>query len=167
VARFPIYRQIGRRPSQVYVDDAIQPAASGPPERRLFDNVFRPSYAEIGDQIEERPGSLLLLTMSNDCHPIQLSVPRLLEVGTAFGHAEAVLHRDRKILDGLLAEGSVAEAPPGRSRAALSRLPDAMFEQDHPLVLAVLPGAPEQHQSPSRVPGETNVAPDEPLPEPH
>src|SRR5579862_2536460 len=79
-SRLPIYRQVGRRPSQVYIDDAMNPAASGPPERRLSDRVFWRTYAEIGDQIEERGGDLLLLTGPLVCHPIQLAEPRPLEV---------------------------------------------------------------------------------------
>lgn len=138
-ARLPIYRQIGRRPSQVYVDDAMKPSAAGLPERRLFDNVFWRGYAEIGDQIEERASGLVLLTAGTDCYPIQLSPPRTLEVATAFGQADAMLREDRKILDALLAEGSVVEASPRRSSALLSRSPDTVFDEDHPLVVAVHP----------------------------
>jgi hypothetical protein len=137
--RFPIYRQVGRCPSQVYVDDAMCPAASGLPARRLFDNVFWRTFAEIGDQIEERAGSLLLLTKDLGCHPIQLSAPRPLQVASAFGHADAVLRENKKILDDLLAEGTVVAASPQRSRVASSRLSDAMFAEDHPLVVPVQP----------------------------
>jgi hypothetical protein len=166
-AQFPVYRQVGRRPSQVYVDDAMRPAASGQPERRLFDNVFWLTSAEIGDQIEERAGGLLLLTKAMAGHPIQLSAPRLLEVATAFGHAEAVLREDRKILDDLLAEGAVVEASPQRSRAALSRLPDAMFAEDHPLVVAIRPsGFDDDDQSMSPATSGTDAASDEHLPGP-
>ena len=139
VAPFPVYRQIGRRPSQVYVDDMMRPAAAGQPERRLFDNVFWRTYAEIGDQIEERAGGLLLLTGATACHPIQFSVPRLLEVATAFGHADAVLREDRKILDDLLAGGTVVETLSPRSKVVLSRLPDTVFAEDHPLVVTIRP----------------------------
>jgi hypothetical protein len=163
-ARLPIYRQIGRRPSQVYVDDAMKPAAAGLPERRLFDNVFWRSHAEIGDQIEERAGGLLLLTAAVDCYPIQLSPPRALEVATAFGQADALLREDRKILDALLAGGSVVEVSPRRSRAPLSRSPDTVFDEDHPLVVAVHP--PEKDRSPPSVPAESLTALDSLVPEP-
>jgi hypothetical protein len=149
VARFPVYRQVGRRPSQVYVDDTMRPAASGLPERRLFDNVFWRTFAEIGDQLEERAGGLLLLTKEMECHPIQLSAPRFLEVATAFGHADAVLREDRKILDGLLAEGAVVVASPLRSRVAQSRVPDAVFADDHPLVVTTQPRDSEADQAAS------------------
>jgi hypothetical protein len=162
VAEFPIYQQVGRRPSQVYVDEAMRPAAAGQPERRLFDNVFWRTSAEIGDQIEERAGGLLLLTKETACHPIQLSAPRRLEVATAFGHADAVLREDRKILDDLLAEGAVVDASPRRSRAVLSRLPDAVFAEDHPLVVTIRPASIERHieddQSASPMDG-TDAAP--------
>jgi hypothetical protein len=134
-AAFPVYRQVGRRPSHVYVDDAMRPAASGRSERRLFDNVFWLTAAEVGDRIEERKDGLLLQTKKMHCHPIQLSAPRALEVATVFGHADAVLRKDRKILDTLLAEGTVVEGLPQRSRAELSRLPETMFAENHPLIV--------------------------------
>jgi hypothetical protein len=157
-AEFPIYRQIGRRPSQVYVDETMRPAADGLPERRLFDNVFWLTSVAIGDQIEERAGGLLLLTKELGCHPIQLSEPRLLEIATAFGHADATLRQDRQILDDLLAEGAVVDAPPRRLRIATSRLPDAVFAEDHPLVVTIRPPEIDDDQrAPSR-PGDTAVA---------
>jgi hypothetical protein len=162
-AQFPIYRQVGRRPSQVYVDETMRPTASGLPERRLFDNVFWRTSVEIGDQIEERPGGFLLLTTAMDCHPIQLSAPRLLEVATAFGHAQAVLREDRKILDDLLAEGAVIQASPERSRAALTRLPDAVFADDHPLVVTIRP--PDIEETSAASPA-TDTASDKHLPGP-
>jgi hypothetical protein len=163
--RFLVYRQIGRRPSRVYVDETIRPAAFGLPERRLFDNVFWRTFAEIGDQIEERAGGLLLLTKAMAYHPIQLSVPRMLEVATAFGHADAVLREDRKILDDLLAEGAVIEAPPRRSRLALSRAPDALFAEDHPLMVTVRPRNLEADQSVFPA-GGTDALPDQHLTRP-
>jgi hypothetical protein len=165
-ARFPIYRQVGRRPSQVYVDEAMRPAATGVPERRLFDNVFWRTSAEIGDQIEDRAGGLMLLTEAMACHPIQLSEPRLLEVATAFGHADAVLREDRKILDALLAEGAVVEASPRRSKVAQSRLPAAMFAEDHPLVVTIRPRGLDEDQSASPATCGTDAAPDKYLPGP-
>jgi hypothetical protein len=145
-ARFAIYRQFGRRPSRVYVDDAMHPAASGSPERRLSDNVFWRTSAEIGDQIEDRAGDMVLLTAANACHPIQLSPPRPLEVAIAFGHADAMLHENRKILDALLANGSVIEISAHRSKAVVSRLPDVVLAEGHPLVVTIRPCNPNGAQ---------------------
>jgi hypothetical protein len=142
-ARFAIYRQFGRGPSQVYVDDMMRAAASGPPERRLSDNVFWRTSAEVGDHFEERAGGMLLMTGAMACHPIQLSAPRSLEVATDFGHADAVLCEDRKILDGLLVNGSVIEVSAHRSKAASSRLPDIVLAEDHPLVVTIRPCSPD------------------------
>jgi hypothetical protein len=138
-ARFAIYRQFGRRPSQVYVDNTMQSVASGSPEGRLSDNVFWQTSAEVGDQIEDRAGGMLLRTEAEACHPVQLSAPRPLEVATAFGHADAVLREDRKILDGLLANGMVIEVSAHRSSATPSRLPDILLAEDHPLVVTIRP----------------------------
>ena len=144
--RFPVYRQVGRRPSQVYVDQTMTPAASGSPERRLSDSVFWRTFAEIGDQIEERAGGMLLLTEAMASHPIQLSVPRPLEVATAFGHADAVLHEDRKILDDLLAAGSVIEVPARRLKIISSQSPDTVLAENHPLVVTARPHGLDEDQ---------------------
>ena len=118
----------------------MRPAADGLPERRLFDNVFWRTAAAVGDQIEERAGGLLLQTKEMICHPIQLSAPRMLEVATAFGHADLRrCAKTAKILDDLLAEGAVVEVRPRRLRIATSRLPDAVFAEDHPLVVTTRP----------------------------
>jgi hypothetical protein len=162
-AAFPVYRQVGRRPSQVYVDAAMRPAASGLSERRLFDNVFWRTAAEVGDQIEERAGGLLLQKEDMTCHPIQLSAPRGLEVATAFGHADIVLREDRKILDTLLAGGAVVEGSPRRSRAILSRLPDAMFAENHPLVITTQSPDIEEGRSIAAAPGPADVETVSPL----
>jgi hypothetical protein len=149
-ARFPIYRKVGRRPSRVYVDDAMRPAESGLSARRLFDNVFWLTSAEIGDRIEERPGGLLLLTKHMAFHPIQLSVPRPLELATAFGHADAVLREDRKILDDLLAEGAVVEISTRPPKIMASRQPEAaevVFAEDHTLVVTIPPCAFDDQRS--------------------
>jgi hypothetical protein len=135
VTRVPIYQQIGRRPSRVYVDEGMKPAAFGTPARRLSDNVFWHTSADPGAQIEERAGGFVLLTEPTACHAIQLSVPRPLEVDTAFQHTATVLREDREIVDKLLAEGAVIETPPARLRPVPSRLPDSLLAEDHPLVV--------------------------------
>jgi hypothetical protein len=160
-ARFPVYRQVGRRPSQVYVDEAMSPSASGSPERRLSDGVFWRTYAEVGDQIEERAAGLLLLSGATGCHPIQLSPPRPLEIATAFGHADAVLREDRKVLDGLLAAGSVLEIEVRRSKTSPSQLPDTVFAEDHPLVVTVRPDSIVDDLPASPLAAGSAAAPDE------
>jgi len=163
-AQFAVYRQIGRCPSRVYVDEAMRPAASGSPARRLFDNVFWLTSTEIGDQIEERAGGLVLLTKDMACHPIQLSAPRAIDVATAFGHADAVLREDRKILDELLAEGAVVEASPQRSRVVLSRPPETLFAEDQPLVVTARPDNSEENEPLTSIELGTDAAPDGRLP---
>jgi len=165
-ARFAIYRQFGRRPSQVYVDDTMHPAASGPPERRLSDNVFWRTSAAVGDLIEDRAGAMLLLAAGNICHPIQLSAPRPLEVAAAFGHADGVLREDRKILDDLLADGSVIAASAHRSKAASSRLPEIVLAEDHPLVVTLRPPTLDAAQPVSPGARGSTGAPGKSLPAP-
>lgn len=68
------------------------------------------------------------------CYPTQLSVPRAPEVVTAFGHADAVLRADRKILDIYrVGRRRGRRGFAQRSKAILSRPPDAMLAENHPL----------------------------------
>ena len=86
----PAFRSIARSGASragFYVDETMHPALSGV-ARRLSDNVFWRTYAEIGDQIEERAAGFLLFNDALACHRIQLSAPRPLEIATAFGHAD-------------------------------------------------------------------------------
>src|ERR1700722_16671381 len=74
-----VYRLIGRRPSQVYVDDSMNPGTSGQAKNRLSDPVYWRTQAAIGDQIQERPGTTLLVGADGQAVPILLAEPRALE----------------------------------------------------------------------------------------
>ena len=83
-----VYRQIGRRPSGVFVDEAMKVTKSKGAAHRLNDRVYWKTQAQAGDQIQDRPGGTLLITAAGQCHPILLSEPRPLDPDTAFSHAE-------------------------------------------------------------------------------
>ena len=57
-----IHRPIGRRLSEVYVDNAMRPVRSGSPTQRLSDVVYWRTQAVPGEQIQERSGGMVLVT---------------------------------------------------------------------------------------------------------
>src|SRR5713101_4055017 len=71
-----IYRQIGRRPSQVYVNDAMGDATPDKKaQHRLSDRVYWKTEAKPGEQIQDRRGGVLLVTATGECYPIALAEP--------------------------------------------------------------------------------------------
>src|SRR5712692_2017094 len=71
-----IYRQIGRRPSQVYVNDAMGDATPDKKaQHRLSDRVYWKTQAKPGEQIQDRRGGVLLVTATGECYPIALAAP--------------------------------------------------------------------------------------------
>jgi len=134
-----IHRPIGRRLSDVYVDEAMRPARSGKPTKRLSDVVYWRTHALPGEQIQERSGAMILVTRAGTFHPIRLSVPEPLQLETAFTHTERAMQSDRTILEGLLAEGLLVERPSRRCRGSLARWPVQLLPENHPLVIDELP----------------------------
>jgi hypothetical protein len=142
VSPCPIYRQIGRRNSRVFVDDnmnATKSARSG--QHRLKERVFLRTFAKPGDQIQDRAGGTLLITAKGEWYPILLSEPQPLESATAFTHADRAIRADREVAERLLAEGVLVEAASARRPKGMPLRPsDRLLADDHPLVVDVLPG---------------------------
>jgi hypothetical protein len=140
VSPIEVYRQIGRRPSKVYVDDAMNVTKSKKSApHRLNDRVYWRTTAKPGDQIQDRPGGTLLVTAAGQCHPILLAEPQPLDPATAFTHQELAIKADRTVAERLLAEGKVAEATPRRPKGMPSRPSDRMLDDEHPIVVDKLP----------------------------
>lgn len=130
-----IYRLIGRRPSQVYVDDRMSPTDSGRAQNRLSDGVYWRTMAAAGDQIQERPGTTLLVTADGHAYQILLAPPEPLEPATAFVHAQMAAKADRACAEALKAAGKLGDALPRRVKSEPSRASSQMFAEDHPLVV--------------------------------
>ena len=129
-----VYRVLGRRPSQVYVDGAMQPSHSGAPAQRLKDTVYWEARALPGDQIQERPGSIMLMTALGRCHRVRLAPPVALDVQNAFTHAERAVQRDCEIIDSLLTEGVLARGVYRRPHGAPLQDGNRALAEDHPLI---------------------------------
>jgi hypothetical protein len=145
-----VYRQIGRRRSQIFVDDAMKLTRSKTARHRLNDRVYWRTKAGPGDQIQDRPGGTLLVTASGDCHPILLAEPQPLDATSAFTHAERAIRADQEAAEQLLAAGKLAEAPPRRPSSPPSRPADGILADDHPLIIDKLPKgfSPERAPAP-------------------
>jgi hypothetical protein len=139
VSTVVIYRQIGRRPSGLYVDDATTAATAGDAGRhQLSDRIYWRTTAAPGDQIQERAGGVMLVKAGGECYPILLAEPTPLTPETAFTHADLTTKADHAVLEALLAAGSLVDATPRRPRGA-ARPADQTFAKDHPLVVDELP----------------------------
>jgi hypothetical protein len=134
-----IYCPVGRRLSDIYVDDTMRPARSGVPAQRLSDAVYWRTHAVPGEQIQERSGETMLVTQAGAFRPIRLSAPQPLQPETAFTHTERAIQADHAILQDLLAQGVLAERPSRRPRGPVARWPDQLLPEGHPLVIDELP----------------------------
>lgn len=134
-----VYRQIGRRPSRVYVDQAMTAVDSGVAEQRLSDRVYWRTVARPGDQIQHRPGGMLVVTPEGECYPIILAEPTPLTPTTAFTHADMAFKADQSVLEQLAAAGSLVETSPRQPKTRPLRPADRMFPESHPLLLEELP----------------------------
>ena len=135
-----IYRQIGRRPSQVYVNDAMGDATPDKKaQHRLSDRVYWKTQAKPGDQIQDRRGGVLLVNAAGECFPIALAEPTPLTTETAFTHADLAIKADQAEAEKLIAAGALVEATPRRPKHPPSRPPDRAYADDHPVVIEKLP----------------------------
>lgn len=128
-----LYRLIGRRPSNVYVDDNRQPSGDVH-GHRLWDLVFEEHDASPGDQIQDRPGGIVLVTRAGEAYPVQLTPPAARSPDTAFVHADMVLAADRRLAEEMLKEGRLATGAVRRIKAPVCSLPKTLFDENHPLV---------------------------------
>lgn len=137
-----VYRPIGRRPSQVYVDEAMTTATATTTQHRLSDLVYWRTTAEAGTQIQDRPSGLVLVAADGECHPIALSPPQPLQPATAFTHAQLAIDADREVIASLLAAGALTDVLPIRVKTPFRGQSDRSFAEDHPLVVDQLPARP-------------------------
>jgi hypothetical protein len=130
-----IHRPVGRRLSDIYVDDSMRPARSGKPTQRLSDVVYWRTHAVPGEQIQERSGAMVLVTRGGTFQPVRLSVPEPLLLESAFTHAAHAIQSDRTIIQDLLAEGVLVEGPSRLCRGPLARWRNQLLPESHPLVI--------------------------------
>lgn len=136
LAPIPLFRAIGRRPSSVSVDDQRRPVPGNGQGHRLWDLVFEECEARPGDQLQDRQGSIVLVTKDGQCSPVQLSPPHPRNVATAFTHADKTLSADWAVIDRLLADGRLAVGSIRRTKQAPFNPAQVKFDETQPLVTA-------------------------------
>ncbi len=130
-----LYRPVGRRLSNVYVNADFQPAAPDKAAHRLAERVYERMAAQPGDQLQDRVGGLILVSEDGSWFPVRLAEPRPRDVKTAFSHAEVADDDDRQAVDELVAEGYLEEVKPRRLRGGVSRSSLPLVSDAHPLVV--------------------------------
>ncbi|HEY4547536.1 MAG TPA: hypothetical protein VIG90_14080 [Pedomonas sp.] len=130
-----LYRPVGRRLSNVYVNADFQPAAPDEAAHRLAERVYERIEAQPGDQLQDRVGGLILVSEDGGWFPVRLAEPRPRDVKTAFSHAEVADDDDRQVVDGLVAGGFLEEVKPRRLRGGVSRSSLPLVSDGHPLVV--------------------------------
>lgn len=131
----PLYRPVGRRLSNVYVDADLRPAAPDRAAHRLAERVYERMEAEPGDQLQDRVGGLILVGEDGSWFPVRLAEPRPRDAQTAFSHAEVADDDDREAVEALVAEGYLEEVKPRRLRGGVSRSSLPLLADGHPLVV--------------------------------
>ncbi len=136
VLPFPIYLVIGRRPSGIYVDRSLKATTEdgGADTQPLWDPVFEMATAIPGDQVQDRPGGIVLVGKDGGARPVQLTPPSARSLENAFTHAERALAADRAEVERLVGAGSLVTAPVRRIRQPPPPAAKAVFAGDHPLV---------------------------------
>jgi len=87
VAPFTVYGVIGRRPSGIYVDSTMTATTDGTDAQPLWDLVFEAVLAAAGDQIQDRPGGIVLVGRDGEARQVQLTAPIPRSLADAFTHA--------------------------------------------------------------------------------
>ena len=134
-AAIEIYRVVGRRLSQVWVDNSGALAEPGPTAQRLREFVCWRTRSRAGEQIQERVGGFFLVTANDACHPILLCPPEPLTPETAFVHAQLAQSRDVARVAELMAADRLIEVVGRRPKTPPSRPGDTLLPEDHPLVV--------------------------------
>lgn len=129
-----LYRAIGRRPSAVFVDDDRRATADESGHHRLWDFVFEEYVAQPGDQIQDRQGSIQLLTGDGECHLVQLTQPRARSLETAFSHASRTLSADWEIIERMLGDGQLVPVTGRRATHVPFDAAAVKYGEDQPLV---------------------------------
>ena len=134
-----LYRIVGRRHSHVYVDDDMQPSRSGTASQRLSEPIYWQTRAVPGDQLQERPGGIMLVTPSGQCHPVRLALPVPIDIETAFTHAARASQADCALIDTLIADRILISGACRRLQGRPSRGLLGLLAEGYPLVLDELP----------------------------
>jgi hypothetical protein len=135
VSPVTVYLVVGRRPSGIYVDSAMRATTDTSGSQPLWDLVFEATTAQPGDQVQDRPGGIVLVDRDGEARAIQLVAPCARSLDGAFTHAERMLAADRAEVDRLIAVGVLSVGTVRRIKAPPPPRNNRTFAPDHPLVV--------------------------------
>lgn len=145
-----IYRVIGRRPTEIWVDAAGHLAPDGADRQRLREFVYWHTTAAPADevQVQERLGGLFLVTRKGACHPVALSPPRPMDPAAPFLHAQTARAEDGVVIEALLAAGRLVPGSAYKVTQGASRPGDRLVPADHPLIVEDRPAELDEAPAP-------------------
>lgn len=129
-----LYEILGRRPSAVYLDAALEPLAASNGPHRLNELVYRRGRAIPGEQIHLASGRTFVLDAQNVYRGALLIDPQAISVETAFSQAQHDRAAEEAKVEDLVLAGNAVDARPRRAQTyALPRY-DRMYSADQPLI---------------------------------
>jgi hypothetical protein len=134
-----IFRVVGRRPTDIWVDGAGAISTPGPDKQSLTELVYWRTATTLEQQLQERLGGLFVVTPEGACHPVSLSPPHPIDRQNPFLHAQTVRSGDEVLLESLIQSGDLVQVHGYRVMHHPSRPSDRLVAADHPLVVEERP----------------------------
>lgn len=135
-----LYEIVGRRPSAVYLNAALEPQAAGDGPHRLNELVYRRGSAVPGEQIHLASGRTFVLDAQDVYRGVLLIDPRPLSVETALTHSKCDRASEESKIEAMVLAGDIVDARPRRSKTSALPRYDQMYAADRPLIANQLPG---------------------------
>ena len=135
-----LYEIVGRRPSAVYLNEALEPIGTSNGPHRLNELVYRRGRAVPGEQIHLASGRTFVLDAQNVYRGVLLIDPRPLSVETALTHSGQDRASEESKIEEMVLNGDIVDAPPRRTRAWVLPRYDRLYAADRPLIADQPPG---------------------------
>lgn len=129
-----LYEIVGRRPSAVYLNAALQPMSDGDGPHRLSELVYRRGRAVPGEQIHLASGRTFVLDAENVYRGVLLIDPRPLAPETALTQPSDDRASEESKIEAMLLTGNIVDARPRQTRARALPRYDRMYAADRPLI---------------------------------
>lgn len=134
LAPIELFEIVGRRPSAVFLNAALQPLAASDGPHRLNELVYRRGRAVPGEQIHLASGRTFVLDAQDVYRGVLLIDPQPLSAETALTHSGHERASEESKIDAMVRTGDVVDARPRRTRPNVLPRYDRMYGADRPLV---------------------------------
>jgi hypothetical protein len=98
----PLYEIVGKRPSAVFLEDALKPTSDPTAAHRLHEPVFRRAAAAPGEQLHITSGQTLLLDGGRTYRAVLLTQPQAVTPDSALSHAERIRSAEAEQVERLI-----------------------------------------------------------------